>query len=609
MKIRNPLKPVFNGMSVFVKCTLLMTATTLIVAAILMFQSQQFINKAIKDGVIDLGTVVTQSAGARNGGAMRFGDASGVQVALDRILEESNGRAVYAIATNSSNEVLASSGVATEEQAGQLAVLAATSFATGAGETTGDGYYIAMPATAGAKGESIVGSIAVIWSPDLAFAEIAKAKNISYIVAAVAFLIMTTLSVLLLRSMMSRPLQNVGNLIDEIADGNYDQEPVHLDRGDEIGAIARTVDNLKVQLTQASEVEKDRVRAQDEQAHVVETLNSALQRLSEGDLTQTIDETFADEYEALRENYNRTISTLVGIIDSVIGNSEKIRCSSEEINQSSNDLSQRTESQAATLEQTAAALDELTSSVKSAATGAKEVEGIVNSASTTAEKSGTVVREAVDAMSLIEKSSGQISQIISVIDDISFQTNLLALNAGVEAARAGDAGRGFAVVASEVRALAQRSSDAAQEIKTLISDSSKQVNHGVELVDRTGEELRKIIDSVSTITDHVMGIASGAEEQSIALAEINAGVLQLDQVTQHNAAMVEESTAASQLLRNDASELARQVSVFKTGNNDGNTVSFESIPSGSMESSTFSAHEPEFDTPEPRRASGGWEDF
>ena len=310
----------------------------------------------------------------------------------------------------------------------------------------------------------------------------------------------------------------------------------------------------------------------------------------------------------LRENYNRTINTLVGIIDSVIGNSEKIRGSSEEINQSSNDLSQRTESQAATLEQTAAALDELTASVKSAASGAKEVEGIVDSASSTAEKSGIVVREAVDAMSLIEKSSVQISQIISVIDDISFQTNLLALNAGVEAARAGEAGRGFAVVASEVRALAQRSSDAAQEIKTLISDSSQQVNHGVELVGRTGEELRKIIDSVGTISSHVIGIASGAEEQSVALAEINSGVLQLDQVTQHNAAMVEESTAASQLLRNDATELARQVSVFKTGNDKGNMDSFESVTAGSMETLAFSAHEQDFDTPEPRRASN-WEDF
>ncbi|NRB20362.1 MAG: HAMP domain-containing protein [Rhodobacteraceae bacterium] len=608
MKFRNPLAPVLNGMSVFIKCTLLITATTLIVAAILMFQSQRMVSKAIEDGILGLASEITQAAGARNGGAMRFGDASGVQIALDRILQESGGSAVYAIATNSSNEVIATSGAADQDEARQLATLAAASFATGAGETTGNGYYIAMPATAGAKGDSIVGSVAIIWSPDLAFAELAKAKMITYLVAGVAFLIMCAISTFLLRAILSRPLQEVGTLIDEIANGTLDQDPIHLDRGDEIGAIARTVENLKIQLAQAREVENDRVQAQQEQSRVVETLTSALQRLSEGDLTQTIDQAFTGEYEVLRENYNRTISTLVGIIDSVISNSEKIRGSSEEINQSSNDLSQRTESQAATLEQTAAALDELTASVKSAATGAKEVESIVSTAGTTAKKSGLVMREAVDAMSLIEKSSIKISQIISVIDDISFQTNLLALNAGVEAARAGEAGLGFAVVASEVRALAQRSSDAAQEIKLLISDSSQQVKHGVELVGRTGDELRKIIDSVGTISDHVMGIASGAEEQSIALAEINSGVLQLDQVTQHNAAMVEESTAASQLLRNDASELARQVSVFKTGNDGGTMGRFESVPTGSMENADFSAHEPDFDTPEPRRVSG-WQDF
>lgn len=608
MKIRNPVKPMFKNMSVFVKCTLLITATTLIVAAVLMFQSQRIIKKAIEDGILNLATEITQSAGARNGGAMRFGDAKGVQIAIDRILEESNGSALYAIATNSSDEVIATSGTANEEQAEQLKVLATVSFATGAGEATGDGYFIAMPATAGAKGDSVVGAVAIIWSPELAFAEVAKAKMISYIVAGIAFLIMCAISIFLLRSILSRPLQEVGDLINEIADGNYDQEPIHLERGDEIGGIARTVENLKTQLTAARDVAEQRIQAQEGQKRVVDNLTGGLQRLSEGDLTQTIDEPFAAEYEALRENYNRTIDTLVGIIGSVIENSEKIRSSSEEINQSSGDLSQRTESQAATLEQTAAALDELTSSVKSAASGAKKVEDIVAGASTAAEKSGKVVSEAVEAMSLIEQSSVQISQILSVMDDISFQTNLLALNAGVEAARAGEAGRGFAVVASEVRALAQRSADAAQEIKQLIDESSQHVGHGVELVGRTGTELRKIIEGVGTISSHVVDIASGAEEQSVALTEINAGVLQLDQVTQHNAAMVEESTAASQLLRNDANELARQVAVFKTGNSGGNLVAFDSVAVTQEPSSDFSAHEPDFSTPEPRRASG-WDDF
>ena len=194
MKIRNPLKPVFNNMSVFIKCTLLITATTLIVAAILMFQSQRMVKQAIEDGILNLAAEITHAAGARNGGAMRFGDASGVRIAIDRILEESNGSAVYAIATNSSDEIIASSGVASEDHAAQLVTLAADSFATGASETTGDGYFIAVPATAGAKGDSVVGSIAIIWSPALAFAEVTKARIMSSIVAGVAFLIMCAIS-------------------------------------------------------------------------------------------------------------------------------------------------------------------------------------------------------------------------------------------------------------------------------------------------------------------------------------------------------------------------------------------------------------------------------
>ncbi|MEP1496434.1 methyl-accepting chemotaxis protein, partial [Pseudophaeobacter sp.] len=222
-----------------------------------------------------------------------------------------------------------------------------------------------------------------------------------------------------------------------------------------------------------------------------------------------------------------------------------------------------TESQAATLEETAAALDELTASVRSAAEGASSVEATMEAAKKEAEISGEVVQSAVSAMTEIEQSSNHIGQIISVIDDIAFQTNLLALNAGVEAARAGEAGKGFAVVASEVRALAQRSSDAAMEIKTLIGDSSKQVARGVDLVGKAGEALDSIVGQVSHISKLVSGIAEGAVEQSTGLNEINTGVTQLDQVTQQNAAMVEEATAAGHMLNADSSKLAELVAIFK----------------------------------------------
>ncbi|MHC3126375.1 hypothetical protein OB03_03300, partial [Brevundimonas sp. GN22] len=233
-----------------------------------------------------------------------------------------------------------------------------------------------------------------------------------------------------------------------------------------------------------------------------------------------------------------------------------------EISAASNDLSHRTEQQAATLEETAAALDQITVTVSRTADGAKEAASVVLGARSDAEHSGVVMNNAVQAMTAIESSSNQISAIIGVIDEIAFQTNLLALNAGVEAARAGDAGRGFAVVASEVRALAQRSAAAAKEIKTLISASGQQVSKGVDLVGQTGDALGRIVQRVAQIDALVNEIAASAQEQSTGLAQVNTAVNQMDQVTQQNAAMVEESTAACHALATEAEELAKSVSRF-----------------------------------------------
>jgi len=246
-----------------------------------------------------------------------------------------------------------------------------------------------------------------------------------------------------------------------------------------------------------------------------------------------------------------------------------IRSGTSEITQAADDLSRRTEQQAASLEQTAAALDEITATVRRTAEGSKHALAVVSKTKTDAEQSGEVVRQAVAAMGGIEKSSQQIGQIIGVIDEIAFQTNLLALNAGVEAARAGDAGRGFAVVASEVRALAQRSAEAAKEIKALISASAQQVGSGVKFVGETGEALSRIVAQVAEINSAVGEIASAAQEQATGLAEVNTAVNQMDQVTQQNAAMVEQSTAASHALAGEAEELARLTGRFQLGQEEG----------------------------------------
>ena len=333
---------------------------------------------------------------------------------------------------------------------------------------------------------------------------------------------------------------------------------------DELGAIARYMALVAARLREALQMEDRIGRAQAETHSVVTALSVGLTRLSAGDVTQKITDRFPEEYEGLRQNFNQTVERLADTISRVVGSSRSIRAQSDQITSGAEDLSRRTENQAATLEETAAALDQLTASVRSAASSAREVEQIVQKARHEAEESGKVVETAVEAMNGIEKSSDQISQIIGVIDDIAFQTNLLALNAGVEAARAGEAGRGFAVVASEVRALAQRSSDASKEIKTLISTSSQLVNRGVSAVGSAGEVLNSMVEQVTNISTLVSSIATAAQEQSTGLGEVNLGVNQLDQVAQKNAGLVEESMLATQQLRNAVVGLDEIMSQFTT---------------------------------------------
>ncbi|MBL3567524.1 hypothetical protein JMM59_21340, partial [Rhodovulum sulfidophilum] len=329
--------------------------------------------------------------------------------------------------------------------------------------------------------------------------------------------------------------------------------------------------------------------------------------LSEGDLTSTIDTKFADDYEQLRQDFNATVETLNALMGEIVENATEITTRAEEISGASDDLSRRTENQAATLEQTAAAMDEMTASVRAAAEGAAKVEDVVREARGNAEQSGLVVREAIGAMSEIKKSSDGINQIIGVIDDIAFQTNLLALNAGVEAARAGEAGRGFAVVASEVRALAQRSSEAAKEIKTLISASSDQVETGVSLVNRGGAALTDIVERVGNIAALIADIATGAQEQSVGLAEINVGVNELDKVTQQNAAMVEEANAAAVTMKQEAGNLQTLVARFRL---KGPAAAVSPRPR--TETAIPAAAPPptaEFEPPKRAVNDAGWQDF
>ncbi len=296
----------------------------------------------------------------------------------------------------------------------------------------------------------------------------------------------------------------------------------------------------------------------------VNQIAAGLSQLAEGDLEQRIPTPFIPELEPLRVDFNASMATLEKSMAAVGAATRAITAGAGEIAGATDDWSRRTEQQAANLEESAAALEQVTVTVKKSSQGANHARDVVSAAKIDAEKSGAVVREAMAAMAAIDKSSKQIGQIIGVIDEIAFQTNLLALNAGVEAARAGDAGRGFAVVASEVRALAQRSAEAAKEIKGLVSASTAQVDQGVVLVGQTGEALERIVSQVVEISGSIAEIAVSAQEQSTGLEQVTTAVTEMSQMTQKNAALVSEASNATHSLASESGELAKLIARYRT---------------------------------------------
>jgi len=391
-----------------------------------------------------------------------------------------------------------------------------------------------------------------------------------------------------------KPVKALQGTMDRLSGGDMQAEVAGTDRKDEIGRMSRAVRVFKesglekIRLEEEAEAARNVAAAERNaaasaseaaaarQAFVVESIAKGLETLAKGDLVFRLEKPFSGGYDGLRTDFNKAMGSLQDTMQAIGANTQAVRSGAEEITQASDDLSRRTEQQAASLEQTAAALDQITATVRKTAEGATEARNVVAAAKGDAERSGNVVKETITAMSGIESSSKQISNIIGVIDEIAFQTNLLALNAGVEAARAGDAGRGFAVVATEVRALAQRSADAAREIKTLISASGAQVASGVALVDETGKALARTVEQVEQLNRLVSDIAASAQEQATGLHQVNTAVNQMDQVTQQNAAMVEQATAASHSLAGEAEELARLVGQFRTGSMEATTAPVKS---------------------------------
>lgn len=358
------------------------------------------------------------------------------------------------------------------------------------------------------------------------------------------------------KKVIADPYVETVSRMEAMAGGDLHSPVTYNENSDCVGRMARAMSVFRRNIEQVREDNENIQR-------VVADLGKGLERLAAGDLSHRIETAFPDRFEQLRTDFNSALGTLGEAMGSITNSANSIGNGSDDIRQASDDLSQRTEQQAASLEETAAAMEQITGIVREAAASAGKANAIVMETRDEAEKSGEVVRRAVSSMNGIESASSEIGAIISVIDGIAFQTNLLALNAGVEAARAGDAGKGFAVVASEVRALARRSAEAAKDVKEKITASTDQVEHGVTLVSEAGEAIERIIDRISEIANLVDGIATSANEQSTGLQQINTAVSEMDGVTQQNAAMVEQATAAARNLADEARALNQHIEHFR----------------------------------------------
>jgi methyl-accepting chemotaxis protein len=524
----------------------------------------------------------TEQIGVNAEGAVKWKKAEVIEQAYASYRQSAALGMQYFLAVNGKNEI------ADQWQAKDADVTAANSAVQGLVQAKPDkvvvdrsvaGELIVVAPLSLDKNGNRIGYIATAWSTDRVVAAAAREALMFFGKQALVIAFVIAAFLVAMRQFAGLPLADLARRIVAIREGDLDTPVPHSGRHDSIGVIANALvvsiasyrqraEQDEAARQQRVEMERERSRFSDQsqeaaakQARAIAELGRALERVATGDFSDRIGE-IEPEFEKLRRDFNTMVTAVADALSGITLTASSLDGGAVALADSADQLAHRTESQAAALEQTAAALDEITSTIGVSAQKAEEASELVGAAKVSAHGSAAIVRDAIAAMDRIEESSSQIGQIIGVIDEIAFQTNLLALNAGVEAARAGEAGKGFAVVAQEVRALAQRSASAAKEIKQLVSNSGQEVGVGVALVDNMGESLLAIEQQIHQIDGSIVTIVASAREQSLALTEVNDAIRRMDQNTQQNAAMVEETNAACQELQTQSNQLKAALGSF-----------------------------------------------
>lgn len=492
---------------------------------------------------------------------MKLGFSGTVEQRLAYVIERAGNSFAYAKAIKLDGVVMAETGTPLGATAEELSQIATTVMETSEPWSSVDGFTLVYPVLS--KKGKIRGALILNWDPSPKLAQIQKDIARDALVALAFLLVGLMVCMLLMNRLLGRPIQNLVQALEQVADGNYSTALEASSRSDELGRIARRIEQLQTSLAQARHAEEERLQTQEQQGEAVEELRAGIQALAQRDLSFQMQRPLAPTYEPLRQDFNGALASLSQMMSQVLQTASRVLGQTGQIEGSSSELSARITSQAQDLEDLSTSLSSLSQTMTDTTGGIREVNGLTTQSVAEADTSSQVVESAVLAMTGIEDSAGQIETITGVIDDIAFQTNLLALNAGVEAARAGEAGKGFAVVASEVRALALRSSQAATEIKDLISSTTLHIQKGVQEVNHTGDVLTQIISRMGDISSRVSGSAGGLEQNSQDLTGLSQRLNGLGNTTQNNIKVVDSAARAVRDLRQDAEQLRSLAAEFR----------------------------------------------